>query len=532
MKCKKITALLLASAMTLGCFTGCGKSSETSTNSTSGTEASAEASTEESTEASTATADAEPVSITLATIKDYYTSALQQVASEYTEKHPNVNVEIQVIGSNDAYSQNFVTKISTDKSLAPDIIHVNLIRDNPFGDMLAKGWILPLDDLLEEENPYNDNKKVRDAFTDEFFLAQAVGSNGQTGYLPFDRCGVAFFYNKDIFQEVGIEVPETYAELDAALTKLEEAGYKNPLGSTSHLSFVLNGLVDLGFRKMEQDFLSLPGDAIYDEASMSQNLEIEYSEDNPTFDSKAIFNTEKILKYIDENGIDSDTTKTIWETAKSILRHCAAGWTSADDGQTINQFIAQKVPVMITGSWNVGVLVQDVEQLSDENKFEWGTFQFPSLGEEYPEFASDSRSIYTAGHKLGITNKEDAAQEEAAKDFLKYLYSPATASEVYKITLEKGELVQGPSLIEGVELTDEINAYLAGFDSQGAMNGTLGSFIGNCTSADQAVMDSLKTDYIDGKISYDEFIAQVGDLTKTYIEDQKKINGYDLDPTT
>lgn len=470
--------------------------------------------------------------VTMVTIKDYYTTALQEVANEYNQQHPEAKVEIQIIGSNDTYSQNFITKISTDRKTAPDIIHTNLIKGNSEGDMITKGWLLPLDELLEEENPYNDNKTVREGFTDEYYLARAVSSVGKVGYLPFDHVGVGFFYNKDIFDKENISVPTTYEELDAALSKLEEAGYKNPLGATAHLTYIANTLLDWGFRDMETQFLTLPGDAAYDEKTMSGNLDVKYSPDDPKFDATAVFNTEKILAYVDKNGVDNPITKKVWETTKMILKHCPEGWINPDDSQTYSQFIAQKVPVFISGSWNVGSLVKDISQLPDDKKFSWSTFQFPGFEEADPAFLGEPRGVLLAGHKLGIVDKPETNNTEIAKDFLKYLYSPQTASKVYSITLEKGELIQGPSLIEGVSLSDEMVSYLNGFEPSGAVSGALNAFIGMNKAGDEALMNSVKYDYVEGNISYEEFIEKTNEITKSYIEDMKKTNNYDLDPAT
>ena len=237
--------------------------------------------------------------ITLMTIKDYYTTALNEIAKDYNKKNPDTQIEIQVIGDNGTYSQNFITKITMDKKTAPDIIHTNLISGNSEGDMITKNWLLPLDDFLEEENPYNNGKKVKDAFTDPVFLTQAVSSVGKVGYLPFDCVSVGCYYNKTIFEANNIEVPATYEDFARALEKLRQAGYKNPLGATAYVDWFGASLADWGFRKMETQFLTLPGDALYNEETMKANTEIVYDKDDPNFDVGAVFNDEKIVAYID-----------------------------------------------------------------------------------------------------------------------------------------------------------------------------------------------------------------------------------------
>lgn len=265
---------------------------------------------------------------------------------------------------------------------------------------------------------------------------------------------------------------------------------------------------------------------------MSGNTKITYAADNAAFDSTAVFNQEKILVYMGKNGIDNPITKKIWETQQSIVKYCAPGWISPDDNQTYNQFLAQKVPVFVTGSWNVGKLVSDISKLSDDKKFKWAVFKFPKFKEADPNFQGEPRGLLVPGHQLGLVNKDDPDLSSRAADFLKYIYSPEIAAKIYDITIKNGELVQGPSLIKGVKLSDEINGYLDGFKVSGTMRFELFNMIGTFKKSDEPKAAALKYDYGNDKITYEKFIKGMGDLTKVYIEDQKKSQGYDLDPAT
>lgn len=521
-KLRRVGPLALAVAMLATLFTGCGGSKAVTTNQNTSTTTNSDVKWDKT----------KTKKIVLSTIKDYYTTALQQIAKDYTTLHPETKVEIQIMGSNDVYTQSFTTKMNTDKSTAPDIIHTNLIAGNTEGDMINKGWLKGLDELLDETNAYNGNQKVRDAFSDPFYLTQAINSAGKVGYLPFDLVGVGVFYNKDIFDKAGIKIPETYEDFTAALDTLQKAGYQYPLGATAFSGWFSNSLNDWGFRKVANDLLVMPGDGLYDEKTMSGNTKITYSADNPNFDSAAVFSQERIVAYVNKNGIDNPITKKIMETQKSILKYCPPGWVNPDDGQTYNQFLAQKVPVFVTGSWNVGKLVSDVSRLSADKQFKWGVFKFPKFKDADPNFQGDPRGLLVPGHKLGIVNKGDNDLYYRAADFLKYMYSPDTAAKIYDITLKKGELVQGPSLIKGVKLSGEINGYLDGFKVAGSMRGEYTALSGSNKKSDDPKAAQLRSDYISGKITYEKYIRGEEDLTKAWVDDQKKTQGYDLDPKT
>ena len=119
---------------------------------------------------------------------------------------------------------------------------------------------------------------------------------------------------------------------------------------------------------------------------------------------------------------------------------------------------------------------------------------------------------------------DDNMEELAAKaaDFLKYMYSPEVASKIYKITLENGELVQGPSLIEGVTFEDEVNEYMKAFESEGTMITTLGDLAGAWTDGDYAVYNDFRIKYVNGDINYDEFIEEISILTEKWVERQRR----------
>ena len=91
---------------------------------------------------------------------------------------------------------------------------------------------------------------------DDVVLTEAKNNSGGTMMqaLPFDKCGISFFYNKDAFAALGLSAPETWEDLLDVCAKFEEAGYENPITVSSEASWIITSLSDAGFRDHEYDY--------------------------------------------------------------------------------------------------------------------------------------------------------------------------------------------------------------------------------------------------------------------------------------
>jgi len=169
----------------------------------------------------------------------YLQPGVQVVADRFEEEHPGVTVEIQVLTPDQQSTTNLQVLTSDD---APDIASAPF-NTTVFTEMLAGDQFLPLDDVWEEaelEARYGQA------------LADAIRPEGkQIGVLNTKTLYGIAWYNKKIFDEAGIEVPEdhqigTMANLEDMVAKLRAAGYQ-PLSiggsSNYHLTWILDNML-------------------------------------------------------------------------------------------------------------------------------------------------------------------------------------------------------------------------------------------------------------------------------------------------
>ena len=155
----------------------------------------------------------EPLTITLWDIatEDPSRSIQEDAVQRFMADYPNITVE-QIHQQNDNYKQQLIVAMAANE--CPDMyIHWS---GGPMAEYYKSGFVNDLTDLY---NTY-DHPDFIDAA-----IAQA-SYDGKILAIPFGGLsGCDIFYNKVIFDEVGVEVPETIDELEAVCDKLIEAGY-------------------------------------------------------------------------------------------------------------------------------------------------------------------------------------------------------------------------------------------------------------------------------------------------------------------
>ncbi|MCD8085817.1 MAG: extracellular solute-binding protein [Clostridiales bacterium] len=207
---RKLLALMLALAMCLS-LAACGGSSDDDTDSgdstgdTSSTDSGDSSGTDESGDGD---GTAEEVTITWA-LWDYESTAYWSALKEgYESTHEGVTIEVIDLGSTD-----YMTQLATQLAGGNSELDVVSIKDIPgYSDLINLG-------LLEA---MNDNLTIDEADFNGV-LEQLTADDGNFYAVPFRSDFWVLYYNKDIFDELGIEYPSndlTMEEYDALARQL------------------------------------------------------------------------------------------------------------------------------------------------------------------------------------------------------------------------------------------------------------------------------------------------------------------------
>jgi raffinose/stachyose/melibiose transport system substrate-binding protein len=104
----------------------------------------------------------------------------------------------------------------------PDISQINN-GENSMGPLVRAGLILPMDDYAEQygwNNLLSPGLIARNRYTED---GQTIGQGVLWGVSSTAEI-VGFYYNKQIFADNGVEIPETFADLEAAMQTFKDAG--------------------------------------------------------------------------------------------------------------------------------------------------------------------------------------------------------------------------------------------------------------------------------------------------------------------
>ena len=155
-----------------------------------------------------------PVTITWwhITTKDPGLSDWQKMADDYMAEHPNVNIEITVL-ENEAFKTKLTTVMQSGDP--PDIFQS--WGGGTFNQQVEAGLLKDITADLEADAAWRDS-----------FAPGALGVysyQGKNYGVPWDMGMVGFWYNKDLFEQAGIDAPPaTWDEFLEDVQTLKDAG--------------------------------------------------------------------------------------------------------------------------------------------------------------------------------------------------------------------------------------------------------------------------------------------------------------------
>ena len=118
-----------------------------------------------------------------------------QFEADFEAANENIDLVVDVVSWNDIYTV-VNTRISNND--APDILNIDV-----FADYQAEGLLLPAKDYISDET----YAKFYQSFLDQSVV------DGTVWAVPDLASARAMYYNKDILDEVGVDVPTTWDEL-------------------------------------------------------------------------------------------------------------------------------------------------------------------------------------------------------------------------------------------------------------------------------------------------------------------------------
>ena len=255
------------------------------------------------------------------------------------------------------------------------------------------GLLLPLDDILISENGFTQ-EQLDDVY--DGFLSSSV-YNEQMYAVPFSKSTRVMYYNQDLLDEYGVEVPETWDEVIELGEMMVEAG---------------DDAVAMGLEnayEMEYETMARQNGSTF----ISEDLEVE---------------------------IDSPESV---EALEFIMDMIDAGYarTAGEDGFFSGPFGRGESALYIGSSAGTPHVVP----VAEENNVNWSTAELPTYNNE--------KLTLFAGNDLGVFASASEEEADAAVAFMAFLLQPENTAQW---AIESGYV---PVTESGVN-TEEYQTYL------------------------------------------------------------------------
>ena len=340
MKRKKVTALLAVMAMTATLITGCGSSADTQDTAET-PQAAEEASDKESTEAAETSGGAEAVTIWYYWETEGHQVALDQVIQEYNASQDQYEVTAKYVPFADFKK---LLSIGASADELPDIA----ILDSPdHASYVEMGIFEDLTGKFDVSSYYEGT-------------VNSCTVDGKLYGVPFGVNCLALYYNEDMLEAAGCEVPTTWDELKETAKKLTGDN--------------VTGLALCSVQNEEGTFNFVPW--LWSTGATSYDIDNENGIRALTF-----------IQGLIEEGVMS--------------KECI-NWTQGD---VMNQFISGNVAMMENGPWQIPTMQAEAPDLN------WNVTLIPKDAEY---------SSVLGGENYAVINGRNV---EGALDFLTYATS-------------------------------------------------------------------------------------------------------------
>lgn len=291
----------------------------------------------------------------------------QKLFDQYMTENPNIKIEIEEL-DDESYKTKF--KAYASGSEMPDLI--NVWGQPSFLDEVVEAG------LIAELNP--------DDYKDYGFIEGSLSGftkNGKLYGLARNTDVVAFYYNKKLFQENSVEVPETYDDLLAAAEV-----------------FKAKGIIPVSMDGSDKWPASIYVNAIYQQyEGAAATTDVAVAVKNGDYSNPAWTKSLNLFKKSVDAGLFQ------------------VGFETTDYGTAMNLFTNGQAAMFYMGSWEMSMA--NNTNIPEEIRNNIGVFNMPAV-EGGKGLATDITAWNGGGHAVTANSK---VKEEAIK-LLNYMYRP------------------------------------------------------------------------------------------------------------
>jgi ABC-type glycerol-3-phosphate transport system substrate-binding protein len=407
--------------------------------------------------------------------------AFQDIANAYHKLHPNVTIKFVTLSSADqnAYDQ-YLQSHELSRTM-PDVFWQNF--DETFNNV-PKHWYVNMTPYLNQKNPYAPSYATWADMFRSGILNSVRAPDGNVYEIPGDGVGVMMLYNKDIFQKVGIPVPQTWTQFISDMATLKQAGYI-PFGTS----------FDKG------DCCASPWLDVFLQGQLIYNQLPQYDDSHVNYIS-----TKDVVTHTQKgNWPNNSVVQGEYTLLKQMSAYFPKGYLGPVDYRQL--FLQKKVAMYLEGNWAIPGLQ------SENVPFQWGWFNFPTITKEVSPlaFGQTVRIYGTYGSEQwlipGYLQQTNPGKIPTIIDFLRFASIPQNFGLLTKEGLAVPNIIGTPT-----------DPALAPFVSGNVPLFPVQHYLGLLTTQFGSQVQTLIQSYMAGQISLSTFVSQYDALTKSAVD--------------
>ncbi|MFO8042346.1 MAG: ABC transporter substrate-binding protein [Alkalispirochaeta sp.] len=334
---------------------------------------------------------ADAVEITLGSWRVDDVEQMSRLIAAFNEEYPDIRVNFDPTTPPD---YNATLRLQLESGTAPDVFYARSYATGQ--DLFSEGYMLDMSDAEFVAERYDEGARAPWQMED-----------GTQFAMPLVAVSHGVYYNQDLFDELGLDVPQTAVEFIQVAEQIKDAGYIP----------IANGLAD------EWDI-----------------AEVVWMNIAPSF----LGGREARLEYeAGERPFNDDAMVSVFRAMESLEPYLPDGYQAISYNDSKALFLLGEAAMWFDGSWTIS------EFEASDPDFNWSVFAppAPSADEQRITFHPDA----------GVAINPDSDHIDEAMIFVEWLSGP-TASEVL------GNELAGffPMVAEAPTLTNEhANEFLA-----------------------------------------------------------------------
>ena len=427
----KLLCIAVTLLMTLSLFTGCGSKK----NDTGGVNAATEKETEKMKE--TKEAPAKEVTLKMWEHTPQFEDSTKALIKAFMENNPGIKIDLEV-KTTDQYDSLLSTAIQAGD--APDIFWSNGTKDPRLANIVKMGGAM---DLTGKIDLAGYDKMATDILYIDGKLYQTPGAAIDTR---------AVYYNKDIFDKNGVNVPNTFSELEQACEILKSKGI-TPISFGGKSSWNILFLFEPIISGVSPDWLD---DAAAGKAKLSD---------------PRLLNAFKKYEEWAQKG------------------YLGKNYLGVDEGAMLLNFSKGNTAMIITGSWNAETFAKNNPDLK------LGAFQMPMV--------SGGRAMVVT-YSTGYCAYSKTRYPEETVKFLQFAATPQAQQIIVTV---QGNV---PGL-KGLKAKNELIQSIGTADRQVESFYNILGFWPKEGKSPRKIWEEDSVKWISGKLKAEDFIKELED---------------------